>query len=293
MKNRQHRIIIGTLVGLLLFSSSLALLFYSQQGKTDANQGEFVEAFVSSKDINKGTFLDATMIKKIDLPKSLLPQTPLLDTEIIGRYAAVDIYENEPMRAKKLSTTNPLEELEIETFKEKLVHDSSHKEDNATSVDTFTLPLALFKNIDPTLKKGDYVDIVSVTFKEKKEKQNIFTTKYVAIHIPISSFIIKDKSSSSYTKSGPKDTTLKAQSIVLEVSPKEIKNFLKVYYKTQELSTNRVYNTNNYGGQLWIVRSSKNLDAKTLKAKKAMLVDRKTYVKTRKKTKQVSISYEK
>lgn len=293
MKNRQHRIIIGTLVGLLLFSSSLALLFYSQQGKTDANQGEFVEAFVSSKDINKGSFLDNTMIKKINLPKSLLPQTPLLDTEIIGRYAAVDIYKNEPIRAQKLSITNPLEELEIETFKEKLVHDSSYKEDNATSVDTFTLPLALFKNIDPTLKKGDYVDIVSVTFKEKKEKQNIFTTKYVAIHIPISSFIINNKSSLTYTESGPESTTLKAQNIVLEVSPKEIKNFLKVYYKTQELNTNRAYNTNNYGGQLWIVRSSKNLDAKTLKAKKAMLVDRKTYIKPRKKTKQVSISYEK
>jgi hypothetical protein len=291
MKNRQHRIIIGTLVGLLLFSSSLALLFYSQQGNANTHQENMVEVFVSSKDIQKGTQIDADMIKKISLPQAMLPKTPLVDTEIVERYAAVDIYENEPFRVQKLSETDPLKTLKIETFKEKLVQNTN--EGNNSIADTFTLPLSLFKNIDPTLKKGDYVDIVSVTFKGDKEKKNNFSTKYVAIHIPVSSFIINEKSSSIYTIHGDDDALIKAQSIVLEVSPKEIKNFLKVYYKTQELSSNRVYNTNNYGGQLWLVKSSKNLDAKTLKVKQAMLVDKKTYVARKKNPNKVSISYEK
>ena len=291
MKNRQHRIIIGTLVGLLLFSSSLALLFYSQQGNANTHQENMVEVFVSSKDIHKGTQIDADMIKKISLPQAMLPKTPLVDTEIVERYAAVDIYENEPFRVQKLSETDPLKTLKIETFKEKLVQNTN--EGNNSIADTFTLPLSLFKNIDPTLKKGDYVDIVSVTFKGDKEKKNNFSTKYVAIHIPVSSFIINEKSSSIYTIHGDDDALIKAQSIVLEVSPKEIKNFLKVYYKTQELSSNRVYNTNNYGGQLWLVKSSKNLDAKTLKVKQAMLVDKKTYVARKKNPNKVSISYEK
>ena len=293
MKNRHNRIIIGTLSGLLLFASSLALMFYSNQGQETQTQS--VETFVAAKKIARGSYIDANDLKRTRIAKAFLPQKPLLDTEIIGRYARVDIFAGEPFRTEKLSNEKPQNKEEKPKLFKKEVVKEEFKDNNQTTPDTLTLPLSLFKNIDPTLQKGDIIDIVSVNYKQNKDRQKSFTTKYVAIHIPVNAFIIANHKTQSYLHTDKEGVVHTATNITLELTPKEIKNFLAVYYKTQALNTDRVYNTNNYGGQLWLVKSSKTLDMATLKMKKNMLFDRKTYVKPKKHTKpkpKVSISYE-
>ena len=294
MKNKNNKIVIGTLSGLLLFVSSLALMFYTDKDTLTHETTPTLEVFVAAKKIEKGSYIDADSLKRARIAKQFLPQKPLLDTEIVGRYANVDIYKDEPFRIEKLSDEKPREKKAAPQQPKQLTYlQEDIQDDNKTTSDTLTLPLSLFKNIDPTLRKGDVVDIVSVTYTQNKERQKSFATKYVAIQIPIHAFIMDNQQTTDYLQKDAEGVAHTAQNITLKLTPKEIKNLLALYYKTQALNQNRVYNTNNYGGQLWLVKSSKTLDTAILKMKENMLFDRKTYVKPKKHSKpKVSISYE-
>jgi len=176
-----------------------------------------------------------------------------------------------------------------------------------TTNDTIAIPLSLFKNKDSSLRAGNFVDIVSIVPKQLKNRELSFTTKYIAIHVPINSFISQNVTTSSYTRtititsttSAKKKVTttkvIEADTIVLDMSPKDIKNFLALYYKSQALNDKRAYNTQNYGGQLWIVNAATNVDKELQKQKEQLLLDRKKVIKkrVRKHVQTVSIAYEK
>ncbi len=294
MKNRKTRIIMGIMVGLVLFSSSVALLLYLKQGKIKEHTEAEVEVFVAAKNIKKGEQLNADALKKARLPKSYIGFTPLTDAEIVGRYANVNIYKDEPIRAEKIAQTPPsiqtqqhIQPVASKTNVKPLVNKKVEQLDK----DTLSLALSVFKNQDSSLRAGDFVDIACALSSTKKP--DVFYTKYVALHVRINNFVsngtVTDKPL-SYTA---KKQVIKADTIVLQMSPKEIKNFLALYYKTQALNNNRVYNTRNYGGQLWMIKTPKEIDAKLQKQKELLLVDRKISKKQRKKyVQRAKISYE-
>ncbi|MDF1876849.1 hypothetical protein JHD47_03350 [Sulfurimonas sp. SAG-AH-194-L11] len=294
MRNRQTRIIMGILVGLVLFSSSIALLMYSKQDSLSEYVEGHIEVYVATKHLNKGDLISSEDIDKAYLPKSYIAFTPLTQSEIIGRYAKVEIFAKEPLRKEKISLTKPNEEpivskqLVREKVKVKVLKTKKLKKD------TITVTLSLFQNIDASLKQGDYIDILSVIPKISKGKTSRYDTKYVALKVKIHSFVSNYKQVKRYITSDIDGKSLTADSIIFEMSPNEIKNFLSVYYKTQELNSNRVFNSKKSNeGHLWMVKCSTNEDDKQQKMKNKMLVDHKTtYRKRVAKRDKVSISYE-
>ncbi len=300
MRNRNTRIIMGILVGLVLFTSSVALLLYLKQSKANENITHNVEVYVAAKNLKEGDYIGADAITKAKIPQNYISFAPLVAEEIIGRYAKVAIFAKEPIRAEKLSTTNPLDK----KVQKRVVMTSDKNKTKQTLVstsDTISIPLNIFKNKDASLRAGNFVDIISVVPKKLKNKEFAFTTKYIALHVPIHSFISDNVTTATFTRTltqteDKKMTSkiIEADTIVLDMSPKDIKNFLALYYKTQALNNNRAYNTANYGGQLWLVNAATDTDAAVQKEKEKMLLDKKrAVVKRRRKVQKVSIAYEK
>lgn len=291
MKNRQTRIIMGILVGLVFFSSSIALLMYSKQNSLSKYVQGHVEVYVASKHLNKGDLINPKDIEKVSLPKSYLAFTPLTDSEIMGRYAKVEIFAKEPFRREKISITQPIEVKQI-IAKQVLVKTPDIEEIQYVKRDTITVSLSMFKNIDSSLKKGDYIDIVSLKAKNTKSKNTEYSTKYVALKVKINSFISNMKKIKKYTFNTSNGVGV-ADSVVFEMNPDEIKNFLSVYYTTQEFNAKRVFNNKSNAGHLWMVKCSGVKDDKKDMIKKRMLIDHiQTVYKRRKAPAKVSISYE-
>lgn len=303
MKNRNTRIIMGILIGLVLFTSSVALLFYLKQSRANENITHKVEVYIASKNLKKGDYIDANAIVKAKLPQNYVSFKPLTAEEIIGRYAKVDIFAKEPIRKEKLSTINPLNK-RVKKTKETDTKKAPAEQTIVTTSDSISLPLSLFKNKDTSLRAGNFVDIVSVMPKKLKNREYSFKTKYIALHVPVHSFISRNVTIPAFTRTvtqtKDKVTTSKiieADTIVLDMSPKDIKNFLALYYETQALNDDRAYNTNNYGGHLWLVNAATDTDETIQKEKQKLLLDYKKahIVKKRRKrpTQKVSIAYEK
>jgi len=292
MKNRQTRIIMGILVGLILFSSSIALLMYSKQNNLSGYVEDHVEVYVTSKHLNKGDLISSSDIETAFLPKSYLAFTPLTKSEIVGRYAIVELFTQEPLRSEKISLNAPVEE----NTRVKKVTKSIPKPQKIEYVkkDTITVPLSIFQNVDVSLKKGDYIDIVSVKSRKKARSETTYSTKYVALKVKINSFVSNFKRVKKYVISTNEGMRI-SDSVVLEMNPDEIKNFLSVYYTTQELNAKRVFNSKSNTGHLWMVKRSSVSEDKNDKIKKRMLIDhvQTVYKKKRKYVaKKLSISYE-
>ncbi len=289
MRNRKTRIIIGILVGLIFFSSSIALLMYTKQNDLRQYVEDHVEVYVSAKHFNRGDIITAGDIEKAYLPKSYLSFRPLTKSEIIGRYAVVSIFPKEPLRSEKISMTQP--SMEKVAIKKVAIKKVEKKKEKTVKKDTITVSLSVFNNIDPTLKRGDHIDILSVVPK-RVSKSNNYNTKYLALRVRINTFISNTKQVKKYISSNQNGKSIAADSIVLEMEPKEIKNFLSIYYRTLELNENRVFNGQKKG-HLWMVKCSNVQNSLDIKSKEKMLVDRKrAVVKRRKSQRKVSISYE-
>ena len=290
MKNRKMRLVIGMLIGLVIFSSSVALLMYTKIGKEENKSVASVEVYVATTHLKRGDIIKARDIKKSSIPKSYLSFTPLMDTEIVGRYARVDIFAQEPMRKEKLSINPPVKKT-VETAKA-VVEEPKVIVEEKIAKDTITVSLSVFKNIDSSLKKGDLIDIVSVFSKNAQSSYSKYKTRYVALSVPISSFVSNSTKVDSYITRG-KDSVTVADSIVFEMQPDEIAKFLSVYYETQELNAKRVLANKGNRGHLWMVKCSTSEDLKVEKTKERMMVDHKKKVIQRKRASNpVSISYE-
>lgn len=292
MKNRKMRLIIGMLIGLVIFASSVALLLYTKIGKQEAKNVSSVEVYVATRHISRGDMIEADDLLKASLPKSYLSFTPLTATEIIGRYATVDIFSKEPMRKEKLSILEPLNETQNVKVKEIVDTESTELVTESITPDTITVSLSLFKNIDSSLKKGDLIDIVSVI--SKRNNTTKYKTKYVALSVRIHSFVSNYNEMNTYVVHGEESRTI-ASSVVFEMDPNDVKNFLSVYYETQELNAKRVFSNKENRGHLWMVKCSTTEDKRSERAKERMMIDHKQKVIKRKhkqRKNQVSISYE-
>jgi len=294
MKQKKTKIIIGVLLALVMFASSVALLMYTKQNKLNKYVESHIEVYIAAKSLNRGDMINDTDIKLSSLPKSYIGFTPLTKAELVGRYANVDILATEPMRSEKISLTKPVEEV-IAT--KRMTNTKEVEVVKHLDSDTIVVSLNVFRNLDSSLKKGDFIDIVSVKSKTSKKDNKDFSTKYVALHVAIDSFVSNSKSiSKMLVKKYDKDNKVigfgVADSVVLEMSPKDIKNFLPMYYATQTLNSNRVYTTKANTGHLWMVKCASEVDEKVQKEKKKLMIDlRRT--KRVKKANGVIISYEK
>ncbi len=227
MRNRQIRLIIGVLVALVLFASSLALLFYLR-GIDKEQKVQTQALYVASKDIQKGQMISLSDLQKADVSAHLAPSEVLDDASIIGKYAAVDIFKHEVIRKEKLTLKQIKEMPKVESGDEE-VKEPQMQEKLTSKKDTITLALSLFQNIDTTLQQGDTIDIVSVIPKESQRgRSSDYETKYIALDVTIDTFV-SGASRVGTIVQGAGEKMAFADSVIFEMSPKEIKNFFSIY----------------------------------------------------------------
>ena len=144
---------------------------------------------------------------------------------------------------------------------------------------------------------------MSVNPVKDKKRDYKFTTKYIALHVPIASFVRNSTSVNEYSRiiysDGAKQNQVSiADSVVLKITPSNIKNLLPMYYKTQDLNGNRVYSSKDNRGHLWMIKAMENVDEELEKEKSKMLINTKKAKpkpkrrRTVKRIKRVSIAYE-
>jgi len=295
MKQKKIKILIGVLLALVMFASSIALMMYTKQSKMSKYVESHIEVYIAAKNLRTGDMIGIDDIKKSNLPKSYIGFTPLTKAESVGRYAKVDILATEPLRSEKISALKP-QQKQIVDKTNSVIEPEEVK--NLRS-DTISVSLNAFRNIDTSLKKGDFIDIVSVKPKSSKKNNTEFTTKYIALHVAIDSFIANSKSVDNllvtkYDKNHKASGFAIASSVVFEMSPKNIKNFLPMHYSTLSMNSNRVHTTKAKTGHLWMVKCSTDVDEKVQKEKEKLMVDakRKSFKRVRKE-RGVIISYEK
>lgn len=292
MRDKKTKILVGILLSLIVFTSSVAFLMYTKQSTISKNLEDNVPVYVSATDIKKGDMLGANNIQLSHLPKSYVGTEALTQEEIIGHYATMDMLKNEPLRIEKLSLKKPQDEVQLITASDANTSTSEEKELQEISSDTFPIAMDLFQNIDKSLKKGDYIDIVSVLPKRGEGNEYEFSTHYIALHVQISSI--------AFPYTPPQDEKSKVKpvsipgSLVLHMEPKEIKNFLKLYYTVQNINNNRVYNEQNKG-HLWMIKCSETSDEEIENYKKELVLDAQKNSKKAKiiSNNSVSIIYEK
>ncbi len=300
MKKDRTRLIMGVLLSLVLFSSSLGLWFYLQEQKMDKKLQNMEYVYVFAKDVKKGSKINDSDIKLERYPRKVVTWKPLSKGEILHRYAKTDLFKGEPIMASKLSFKPIVEKI----VQQKRIEPKKHKEQTNTSdlklkVDTITLPLESFHNIDPTLRSGNKVDIVSIdaTAKDLRNGKKL-KTRYAAIGVKVVSFGYGNTQYKNVTKkvsTSKGSKTILADTVTLAVTPKNVKNLLALYYKTKGFNAQRAYNEGNRG-HLWLIKN-RTSDEQLTKEKKKLLLDyKKPYSKQKRKrvkTQPLRIEYEK
>lgn len=299
MKKDRTRLIIGILLSLVLFSSSLGLWLYVKEQNMDKKLQNMKYVYVMAKDVKKGSRITDSDLKLERYPQEVISWRTLSKGEILHQYAKTDLYRGEPVLASKLSS-KPIEE----KVPQKKVKKPKEKEPKSTPAlkfkgDTITLPLSSFHNIDPTLRSGNKVDIVSIdaTATDLRNEKKL-KTRYAAIGVKVVSFGYGTSQYKSVTKrvsNAQESKTILADTITLSVTPKNVKNLLALYYKTKSFNAQRAYNEGNKG-HLWLVKNRTN-DEKLTKEKAKLLLDyKKPYTKQRRKrvhSQPLRIEYEK
>jgi len=297
MREKKIKIFIGILLALITFASSVALIMYSKQSELNKQIENQVAVYVASRDIVAGEYIGAGDVVLGKLPKNYIGSSLLTKEEIISRYAKIDIFANEPFRPQKLTLQKPIEPKGIEPSG---VETKENEILEQLSSDTISISLEVFKNLDASLKKGDLIDIVSVFPTKDKQGGYEFSAKYIALNLKISSFRKSAKemqniTATTYDETTKKNNTIIADTMILEISPLEIKNFLSMYYMAQELNSQRVYATTENRGHLWMVKCS-DAQNKELQSDKNTLLLKEKVAKTKiavpKEKERVKIFYE-
>jgi len=147
MKFNKQIAIILVLGSFLLSAIGAAYYFYSAHNKTVVQMSQKVKVYVVSKSIKSGHQFGEKDLKEHFITKQELLAKPLSSGEIIGKYATVDMFENEMIIKEKISDT--LEQREEDLIKSDFKNNS------------YNMGFRMFNNPNYTLKKGDIISIVS------------------------------------------------------------------------------------------------------------------------------------
>ncbi len=238
---------IVALLFLLIVSLGGVYYVYQQNLYMQKKQHQSVRVVVAKKKISQNKIITKDDLKVVEFQKSMTPFRVLVKSEIIGKYAAVEIYENEPIREEKI--TKILEQ----------------KEANSTSTakkakyDLYNISSKLFRNPNYMLKSGDLIDIVGV-WKDEKDK---FIVKYIATNTEIFGFLFQGVL---------EDSALKiSERVVKDKRKKEVKTTLYRYADELLLDTRAnivkaIIEAHNRGDQLWMVLSGDKDKEKIIKS---------------------------
>lgn len=238
MKFNKQVAVILVLLSMLLSAIAIAVYFYMENKKSIESSNQLVRIFVAKDDIKKDTEITKELIKETTIARQFVLTKPLLEKEIIGKFAKESIYKNETFLKEKLN--NKVEEVIIEKKKDDYKFNS------------YNMEFKLFQNPNYSLEPDDIIKIISVfPAGMTNESTPKFSVQYVANNIRVLGFLTNgQESEKSITKKKIKKLVNKEQvEEIIEIKAEEIILDIK---EDVLLSLIDDYNK---GKQLWMVKS--------------------------------------
>jgi hypothetical protein len=233
MKLDKKIIIILALSSLLLSSIGGAFYLYTQNKKIIKQSNTLKVVYIANKNIAKNKKIAKEDIKSVQISAAYILTPPLLENEIVGKYTKEEIYQNDTFRKEKLSNTIFEEEKKIIPFK----HTS------------YNIAFKLFSNPNYSLKKGEYINIISVYPAENSKLNMDYAVQYIASNIKILGFLeqgeempmafrvikrnLKDKKGKKLEE--VEDVTVYADELLLDIDQNVIIKLIDDYNKGRQL----------------------------------------------------------
>lgn len=261
MKISKQIVLILILASLLLSAIGVSIFLYLENENSKNISNELVTIYVSKEDIKKNTLIKEKHIVKTIIAKKYLLNKPLLKRDIINKFAKINIYKNETFIKEKIQ-------------KEKII-------DKAALIDyknsSYNISFDLFSNGNLSLKKGDFINIVSVAPKSLKKENLKYNVQYIARAVKVLGFLdegeiveftyrqVKQKVKTKNKKDKVTYEMIRqyADELVIDIKEETILSLLTEYNK---------------GKQLWMVKVKEPIINK-VKKKKKVIKKRKKYVK--------------
>ncbi|MEA3353630.1 MAG: flagella basal body P-ring formation protein FlgA [Campylobacterota bacterium] len=248
MKMNKNIIIVLVLSSLLISAAGAAFYFYNMNQRTLKSNNALVVVNVASKDIKRNTQIKKKDLKQVRIAKQYLLSKPLLEKEIVGKYAKENIFKNDIFRKEKVAAKQTVDE-------------------NASLVDKFqynsyNMSYDMFRNPNYSLKKGDIINIISVfpTYV-KKSNGSPNAVQYVAKNIKIIGFLLDGKEN---------DKSIKKVKVTRKVKKKDVTQTIEK--KAQEILLDiksdvllSLTDDYNRGNQLWMVKTNPPVKKKKVK----------------------------
>ncbi len=226
--------VIISLLFLLLVSLSGLFYLYQQNESIQKAQDTQIKLIVAKHDINQNSKIKKEDLKTILMAKSMVTFKPLIEGEIIGKYAAVPIFKEEPIRSEKISK-----------LIEKEDHNSTAKK---AKYDLYNIATKHFKNTNYMLKSGDLIDIIGVW-----EENGKFVITYCAESAEVHGFlfhgVLEEKAMKKVDKV-VKDPKTKKEVIIPRYQQAD-----EILLDTDGKIITSIIKAHNKGDQLWMVMS--------------------------------------
>ncbi len=241
-------VVITGLLFLLLVTLGGVYYLYQQNLTMQKKAHQAVSVVVAKRNIPQNKRIEREDLKVMQFQKSMIPFKVLMPNEIIGKYATVKIFLDEPIRSEKISKIITREQ-NASTAK-KVKHD------------LYNIASKLFQNPNYMLKSGDLIDIVGV-WKEAEK----LVVKYIAVNTEIYGFLFRGVLEEKALKSIEKKVKEKK-------SKKSVKTTIyqyadEVLLDTQADTVTAIIDAHNRGHQLWMVLSGDRNKTKTIESIKS------------------------
>jgi len=256
MKFDKQLAVILILLSMLLSAIAISVYFYNQSQETIKKSNQLVVIYVAKENIPRNTLIEKKHLVQTTTARQFLLTKPLLEKEIIGKFAKEPIYKNEAFLKQKLAE-------KIEKKKEK--KDFNYK------YNSYNMSLDLFQNPNYSLQPDDIIKIITVYPKSVNRENNDFEVQYIAKNIRVLGFmrdgypsnksIIKKKIKKVVKKQQIEEIVdIKADEIILDIKQDTLISLIEHYYKGKDIK----------GKQLWMVKSKleEEIDKKTIKEEK-------------------------
>ena len=259
MKFNKQIIIVLVLLSLLLSALGAAYYFYYQNQKSLQSNNKLVVVYIASKNIKKNSKITKKDLEQLEIAKKYVLSVPLVEKEIIGKFAKENIYKDDMFRKEKVS--------------DKIIGD-----DNATIIDNFkfnsyNMAFKIFRNPNYSLKKGDIINIISVySTTEQKSNKSPYSVQYVASYIKVLGFLYNGKETDKTIKKIKVTKTVKKKKVTEEVEVKSDEIILDIDSKVL-LALMDDYNR---GSQLWMVKTHPAVKKPSVKIKEPVKVKKTT-----------------
>jgi len=239
MKFNKQIIIVMVLISLLISALGIAYYFYLKGIKISKVNEQLVTLYIASSDIKKNTKITKEYLKEVKVEKKYILAAPMLEKELIGKFAKENIYKDEPFRKEKI-----VADLNLVNFDEDVIA--------PFIANSYNMKFSLFKNPNYSLDKGDIINIISVyPTSEPKSNGSSHSVQYVASGIKVLGFLRDGKETDRSIEKIKETKTVKKESVTVDVEKKADEIILDI--DNQVLI--RLIEDFNRGTQLWMVKT--------------------------------------